>query len=176
MRAPVSRRFHAAWLLIFAATACAREVATVEVGRAAPSYAAVTLTGDTVSLAAMKGKPVLLNVWATWCAPCKEEIPFLEQLFARHRGAGLEIVGVTVDARGEEEKVTEFARDIGMSYALWHDPDQRVMSVFRSIGVPASYLIDRKGILRWRHLGVLREGNDSFRAALEEALRTDGEG
>jgi cytochrome c-type biogenesis protein len=170
------RRFVAVAPVILVAAGCARESVVVEVGRAAPPYSAVSLGGDTVSLAALKGKPVLLNVWATWCAPCKEEIPFLEKLFAQYRGAGLEIVGVTVDARGEEDNVTQFARDIGMSYPLWHDPDQRVMSVFRSIGVPASYLIDRQGILRWRHLGVLRESNESFRAALEEALRADSEG
>jgi cytochrome c-type biogenesis protein len=143
----------------------------VEIGKPAPDYSSVTLAGNAISLAALRGKTVLLNVWATWCAPCKEEIPYLEKLHGEYSGRGLEIVGVSVDARGEEKKIEGFARDLSMTYPVWLDPDQRVMSSFLAIGVPASYLIDRDGILRWRHLGVLRPSDERFSSALEEALR-----
>jgi hypothetical protein len=63
---------------------------------------------------------------------------------------------------------------MGMTYALWHDPDERVSAVFLALGVPASYLLDRDGVLRWRHLGVLRESNTKFQAALASALDTAG--
>jgi peroxiredoxin len=155
----------------FAACGGAERPAVV-VGGPAPEYAASLVAGDTISLASLRGKTVLLNVWATWCAPCKEEIPYLERLYGEQRSRGLEIVGISVDARGEEQKIAAFARDMRMTYPLWHDPDQRVMSVFLSIGVPASYLIDRDGVLRWKHLGVLRESNEQFNAALDAALRT----
>lgn len=143
----------------------------VEVGFEAPSYAARSLAGDSVSLALMRGKPVLLNVWATWCLPCKEEIPFLESLHGQHAAQGLQIVGVSVDARGEESKIEEFARDFRMTYPIWHDPDERVNSRFLAIGVPSTYLIDRNGILRWKHLGTLRPTTAGFADALEEVLR-----
>lgn len=166
----LSRRW--AFLLAIAAAACSREPrAAVEVGLPAPAYGAIDLLGDSVSLARLRGRPVLINIWATWCAPCKEEIPYLERLHTEHRGAGLEVVGVSIDARGEEEKINAFAKEMGMTYPIWLDPVERVSTVFLALGVPASYLIGRDGVLLWRHLGVLRETNAQFKAALAEALR-----
>jgi cytochrome c-type biogenesis protein len=143
----------------------------VEIGMEAPSYAARNLTGDSVSLAVLRGKPVLLNVWATWCLPCKEEIPYLESLHGKHAAQGLQIVGVSVDARGDEAKISDFAQDFGMTYPIWRDPDERVNSRFLAIGVPSTYLIDRDGILRWKHLGTLRATTPGFTAALEQVLK-----
>ena len=148
--------------------------ARVEVGVEAPMYAARNLGGDSVSLALLRGKPVLLNVWATWCLPCKEEIPYLEQLHAKHAAEGLQIVGVSIDARGDEAKINEFARDFKMTYPIWRDPDERVNARFLAIGVPSTYLIDRDGILRWKHLGTLRPSSPGFAAALEAVLKASG--
>ncbi|NUQ12620.1 MAG: TlpA family protein disulfide reductase [Gemmatimonadaceae bacterium] len=152
--------------------ACTTEgPARVEVGLEAPSYATRTLAGDSVSLALLRGKPVLLNVWATWCLPCKEEIPYLESLHAQHAADGLQIVGVSVDARGDEAKIEAFARDFRMTYPIWRDPDERVNARFLAIGVPSTYLIDRDGILRWKHLGTLRPSTPGFTDALAQVLR-----
>lgn len=158
-----------AMLAGLASVAC-DDGSVVEVGKPVPSYAAVTLQGDTVSLTSLRGRTVLLNVWATWCAPCREEIPYLERLHTQHSGAGLEVIGVSIDARGETQAIAEFASELGVTYPIWHDPDERVSARFLSLGVPSSYLIDRDGILRWRHLGVLRESNAEFTAALAAAL------
>ena len=162
-------------VLLFAG--CARSEsspARVEVGQEAPPYAARALSGDSVSLALLRGKPVLLNVWATWCLPCKEEIPYLESLHGKHAAQGLQIIGVSVDARGDEEKINEFARDFSMTYPIWRDPDERVNSRFLAIGVPSTYLIDRDGILRWKHLGTLRATTPGFAAALQDVLKERG--
>ena len=159
--------------LAMAGAACSGEGRTaVEVGLPAPAYAAINLAGDSVSLARLRGRPVLLNIWATWCAPCRDEIPYLERLHTEHGGAGLEVIGVSTDARGEEERIAAFAKEMGMTYPIWLDPAQRVNTVFLALGVPSSYLIGRDGILLWRHLGVLRETNTEFKAALAEALRS----
>lgn len=140
------------------------------VGDPAPEYSATLLSGDTVSTADLKGKVVLLNVWATWCAPCREEIPYLQSLYESRKGDGLEIVGVSVDARGQEETIEGFRQDFGMTYPIWRDPDERVQTLYMALGVPASYIIDRKGVLRWRRLGVVRETDTTFTGALERAL------
>lgn len=162
-------------LLLLALAGCAGTggelPARVEVGLEAPSYAARDLKGDSVSLALLRGKPVLLNVWATWCLPCKEEIPYLEKLHGAHAAKGLQIIGVSIDARGDEAKIESFARDFRMSYPIWRDPDERVNSRFLAIGVPSTYLIDRDGVLRWKHLGTLRPTSAGFQAALDEVLR-----
>jgi peroxiredoxin len=161
------------WLLLAVLAGCSRGEAPsrVEVGIEAPSYAARNIKGDSVSLALLRGKPVLLNVWATWCLPCKEEIPYLESLYAKHAAQGLQIVGVSIDARGDEAKIESFARDFRMTYPIWRDPDERVNARFLALGVPSTYLIDRDGVLRWKHLGTLRPTSAGFQAALEEVLR-----
>jgi thiol-disulfide isomerase/thioredoxin len=164
----VTRGFLALGVLVGAA--CAAGERSVNVGDAAPPYTATLLGGDTVSTTQLRGKVVLLNVWATWCAPCREEIPYLQRLYTDRRNDGLEIVGVSIDARGQEESIQGFVRDFGMTYPIWRDPDERVQSLYLSLGVPASYLIDRQGVLRWRRLGVIRSSDTSFTGALDRAL------
>jgi peroxiredoxin len=144
-----------------------------ELGKTAPDYHAVTLSGDSVSLAQMRGRVVLLNVWATWCHPCREEIPVLQALHEQYESSGLSLVGVSVDARGEEDTIREFAKDFNMTYPLWLDPDERVQSTFLAIGVPATFLIDRNGILRWRHVGPVRANDATLMRELERSLRSD---
>jgi cytochrome c-type biogenesis protein len=139
----------------------------------APDLTLVSLQGDTVSLAAERGNVVLLNIWATWCAPCREEMPLLQKLHARHRDAGLRVVGVSIDARGEDERIQRFLRDFSVSFPVWLDPDERASFLFRAIGVPATYLIDRKGEIVWKHLGPLTENDQSFDAAIARALRVE---
>jgi cytochrome c-type biogenesis protein len=142
----------------------------VAVGSPAPRYAAATLGGDSVATSSLAGKVVLLNIWATWCAPCRQEIPYLQSLYERHRAEGLEVVGVSVDARGEDEAIAAFAKEFGMSYPIWRDPDERIQSLYLAVGVPASYLIDRSGILRWRRVGIVNESDTTFTRALSDAL------
>jgi cytochrome c-type biogenesis protein len=148
----------------------------IEVGRPAPEYVATTIDGTPISLEAQRGKVVLLNIWATWCAPCREEIPALQDLHTQHASKGFEILGVSIDAPGEDEKVRAFASSYGVTYPIWRDPEDRVSSTFLAIGVPASYLIDRRGIVRWKHVGIVRPTHPTFAAVLDSALRaTPGE-
>jgi len=142
----------------------------IAIGEPAPRYAATTLAGDSASTAALAGKVVLLNVWATWCAPCRAEIPYLQSLYEQHRAEGLEIVGVSVDARGQESAIADFANEFRMTYPIWRDPDERVQSLYMALGVPSSYLIDRTGILRWRRLGTIHASDTTLTRALAAAL------
>lgn len=154
------------------ATACSGEQpkAAVLIDAPAPAYEASTLDGAPVTLASLRGQVVLLNVWATWCGPCREEIPFLSDLSRAEAARGLKVVGVSIDTRGDRGKVADAVDQLGMSYDIWLDPDDRISSLFHASGVPASMLIDREGVLRWRHVGVVRETTPGFRQALEKAL------
>ena len=147
-----------------------RTARPAEIGQSAPVYRTISLDGDSVSLDEVRGRVVLLNVWATWCHPCRDEIPILQALHERYGPRGLELIGVSVDARGAEATIREFARDFGMTYPLWVDPDERVQSTFFAIGVPATFLIDRSGVLRWRHVGPVRADDATLVRALERAL------
>ena len=144
--------------------------APVAEGAPAPAYAAVTIDGDSMSLDDLRGRVVLLNIWATWCHPCREELPLLQALHERHAADGLELIGVSVDARGEGDAVRAFARRFGVTYPIWLDPDERASSTFLAIGVPASYLIDRTGTLVWKKIGPIQPNDSVLAQRLETAL------
>lgn len=143
---------------------------SVEVGKAVPEYRAVSVDGDSVSLASQRGKVVLFNVWATWCHPCRDEIPELLVLYDKYKPRGLELVGVSIDANGSEDAIRSFMKDFRMTYPVWRDPDERVSTEFLVVGVPATFLIDRNGTLRWRKTGPIQPGDSSLTAAIEQAL------
>ena len=167
-----SRRVRiAAVLSLVAALVSCETIPVGEVGAPAPDYRSVTVRGDTVSLASLRGRTVLLNVWATWCHPCREELPVLQQLHEDHAARGLTVIGVSIDAVGASTAIEEFAAEYGVTYQLWHDPNDAVSTTFQGIGVPLSVLIDHDGILRWKHLGPVREHDPGLEAALEAALR-----
>jgi len=161
-------------LLLAALAACGGaagdRLQPVEVGKPAPAYSATTLAGDSVSLASLRGRVVLLNIWATWCHPCREEIPVLQALHERHAAEGLEVVGVSIDVASEREAVGEFVREFAMTYPVWLDPEGRVSNAFPAVGVPATFLIDPQGTVRWRKIGPIAENDTSLARALDEVL------
>ena len=140
------------------------------IGAIAPAYAAPSLAGDSVRLADLHGSVVLLNVWATWCIPCRREIPELQALHQQFSGRGLRVIGVSVDDAATAGDVADFVRDFGMTYTVLRDPANRISALFRLHGVPGSFLIDRQGIVRWRRLGAIRAGDKEFAAVLEKTL------
>jgi cytochrome c biogenesis protein CcmG/thiol:disulfide interchange protein DsbE len=144
--------------------------AKVEIGSPAPSYAATTMTGDSVSLGGLRGKVVLLNVWATWCGPCRKEIPELRAIHASYKDRGLELVGVTVDAAGSDDAIRQFTKDFEMAYPIWRDPDERINARYSIVGLPATFLIDRGGILRWKATGPVEPNDTSLASAIGRAL------
>ena len=160
-------------LVAIATSACGRdgEPQTPEVGAPAPAFAAITTTGDSVTLASLRGRVVLLNVWATWCQPCLEEIPQLIALHDAYAPRGLSVVGVSIDAAGMGGDVSDFATVHGMRYPLWLDPDQRVSVQFLMRGVPETILLDRAGIIRARVIGALRPGDSTLTRSIERSLQ-----
>src|SRR5262245_4574495 len=139
--------------------ACSEPQSHGEVGKPAPAFTARAMGGDSVHLDRLTGQVVLLNIWATWCIPCRVEIPELQALHQEFSARGLRVLGVSVDESGADAEVTEFAKQFGMTYTILRDPDEKISTQFAIPGVPASFLIDRKGIVRWRHLGPFRADN-----------------
>jgi len=140
------------------------------VGAPAPAYGALDMSGDSIDLASMKGQVVLLNVWATWCIPCRREVPELQALHQDMAARGLTVWGVSIDGGEADADVVGFMDDFQMTYTVLRDPAERVLSVFRIQGVPASYLIDREGVVRWRTIGPFKASDPGLRAALEKTL------
>jgi cytochrome c-type biogenesis protein len=131
---------------------------------------AVTLDGDSVSLGSLRGEVVLLNLWATWCGPCRTETPYLQSLYEERSADGFRIVGVSLDVGNDTEQIAQFVEEFGVTYTILHDPQMRGMDLYQVLGLPATFLIDREGVLRWMRYGPILEGDPDFLGALEDVL------
>jgi len=130
------------------------EIFPVEVGSTAPAFTATDLkTGQSAALADYKGQVVLLNVWATWCEPCKIEMPSMEQLEKQLGPQGLKIVAVSID-EGGADVVKQFARDYGLTFRILHDPAGRIQRIYQTTGVPESFVINRQGKIVKKVIGA----------------------
>ncbi|CAN5180958.1 TlpA disulfide reductase family protein [soil metagenome] len=133
----------------------------VEVGTEAPEFEAVDMAGRPVSLEQLRGQVVLLNVWATWCPPCRDEMPSMQRLHERLHERGLRVVAVSIDAaRGgfgaggqPGGDVAAFVREMGLDFTIWHDPEGDIERVYRTTGVPESFVIDRDGSIVKKVIG-----------------------
>jgi len=133
----------------------------------APPFEVSTFDGDTISLAGLRGNVVLVNFWATWCPPCRLEIPALERVWRDRRADGLVILGLSMDYTGEQS-VRNWARERGITYPTALASD-RVASDFGGIhALPTSFLIDRSGRIRYRVTGYFAE--PALRAAVGRLL------
>ena len=127
----------------------------VEVGARAPEFTAVDLaSGDSVSLRdRYKGHVTLVNIWATWCIPCRVEMPAMQSVFDSLRTRGFRIAAVSID-EGDPTEVRNFAAELGLTFDILHDPSGRIQQVYQTTGVPESFLIDRSGAIVKRVIGA----------------------
>lgn len=125
------------------------------VGDPAPAIELATLDGEAVSLAALRGRPVLVNFWATWCLPCRDEFPLLADAYARHADDGLEILGIVHDDTPEGARA--FAADMGADWPILLDPDDVAWADYLGVGMPTSFFIDAEGVVRAASLGGFSE-------------------
>ena len=119
------------------------ENAPAKVDFPAPDLQLHDLTGNPVSLSDYHGQVVLVNTWATWCPPCRQEMPILDAYFRDHRHQGFVIVAI--DAGDAADQVADFANRYGMSFPVWVDPSSSALNSFRNNYLPSSYLIDKEG-------------------------------
>ena len=125
---------------------CTLDVQAIEVGHPAPSFTATLLDGTRFDLAAHRGEVVVINFWATWCAPCREEMPAFEALQRTYRYQGLVIVAVSMDDPELRERVLKLAQDF--SYPMAMAGDTKAAGYGRIWRLPISFVIDRQGLLR----------------------------
>jgi len=119
----------------------------------APELALKDLEGQQVNLQEFQGKVVLVNNWATWCPPCKEEMPALQEFYTRHKDQGF--VLIAVEAGEPAKEVAQFAQDYGLTFPIWLDPQNKSIRVFKNYNLPNSYVIDQEGIVRLAWTGAI---------------------
>jgi peroxiredoxin len=125
------------------------------VGSGAPDFHATDLrTGRPTTLADYRGKVVLLNVWATWCQPCRVEMPSMERLYRRLGQSGdFKVVAVSIDEEGDSV-VTAFARELGLTFDILHDRTGAIKRTYQATGVPESWVINRDGVIIKKVIGA----------------------
>ena len=144
--------------------------ASISVGRALPDYRATTLTGDAVKLGGAGGPLTLVNVWATWCTSCKEEMQDLAAIHRDYATRGLRVVAVSVDA-GSEALVRRFVQGESLPFPVVHDQAGLIQRQYHIVGVPTSYLIGADGRLLWQQVGGIHGNLPTVRVAVEKAMR-----
>jgi len=126
----------------------------LEVGSAAPDFDAVQLpTGRPASIEDYRGKVVLLNIWATWCAPCKVEMPSMEHLHRKLAGTDFRLVGVSVDEE-DSTVVNKFVKDLGLTFEILHDRDGSIRQIYQTTRKPESLVINRDGVIVKKVIGA----------------------
>lgn len=157
---------------VFSVRALRQDLVTAGVGSRAPDFAAATL--DSVprvkTLADYSGDVVLLNLWATWCGPCRVEMPSIQNLHDAYAARGLKVVAVSVDAGGTEEQIRSFVDSLGLTFEILHDSTGGIQRAYLTTGVPETVVIGRDGLIRKRVRGAIHWDSPANRALVEQLL------
>jgi peroxiredoxin len=152
---------------------CAKKEESVgmkfDVGKPAPEFALQDLQGNTIELSSMKGKVLIIDFWATWCGPCKQEVPNLVSLQAKYRDKGLQIVGLSLDQGGASE-VKPFADEHDVNYTMLI-ADEKTARAYGGVSmIPTTFVVDRNGVVVKRFLGYTTP--EAFEEAILPLLGT----
>lgn len=136
----------------------------------APAFTLKNLDGQDMSLSGFQGKVVILNFWATWCAPCREEMPAMEKLWNKYKDKSFVIIAISAD-RGSPEVVRRFIEEQGVSYPVLLDPTGKVRNQYEVVAFPTTYIIGRDGRITGRIVGAAPWGGPASYRLVEEALK-----
>lgn len=149
-----------------------KELFPVELGSQAPDFKALTL--DSIpkekSLADYRGQVVMINVWATWCLPCRVEMPSIEALHKAYGPKGLKIVAVSIDDPGTEAGIRAFAKQYGLTFEILHDPKGEITELYDITGYPETFIIGRDGVIRKKLMSATDWNSPEARALVDRLL------
>jgi thiol-disulfide isomerase/thioredoxin len=167
----VEMKRRAVGALVLALVLCAfgGSAQAVGTGSMAPEIGLKDLSGRGVSIAGLKGKVVLVDFWASWCSPCREELPILNALYKKYRERGFEVVAVNQDQ--SPDKVRSFLSSMPLAFRVVHDGGKAVAGRYAPSKMPTSFLIDRRGIVRHVHAGFRPSDKAALEAQVEGLLR-----
>jgi peroxiredoxin len=137
-------------------------------GKMATDFTLQSLDGESVTLSDLKGKVVLINFWATWCIPCKAEMPSMERLYRKYKDRGFTILAI--DIMEKPETIRKFAKGKNLTFPILLDTKGEVRGKYRVSGIPNSYLVNKNGRLVGNVIGAREWDNEHAEALLEELL------
>src|SRR5688500_14041653 len=148
-----------------------RELFPIELGSEAPDFTAVTVDSAPrlKSLSDYRGQVVMINVWATWCLPCRVEMPSIEALHKDYGPKGLKILAVSIDDPGRDSTIRSFVRQYGLTFEILHDPKGTISDLYDITGYPETFIVGKDGVIR-RKLMAAHDWNSPESRALVERL------
>jgi cytochrome c biogenesis protein CcmG, thiol:disulfide interchange protein DsbE len=149
-----------------------KELFPVQVGSKAPNFTAVTL--DSVprekSLAEYRGQVVMINVWATWCLPCRVEMPSIEALHRDFGPKGLKVLAVSIDDPGTDETIRAFVKQYGLTFEVLHDPKGKISEIYDILGYPETLIVGKDGVIRKKLMSAVNWNSPESRALVQRLL------
>lgn len=155
--------------LLLAACAGIAAAAAPATGSAAPDFTLRTLDGSNMRLQEQRGKVVLVNFWATWCGPCRKEMPHLNRIADKYRASGLVMLGVNVD--DDVRNAADVAGKLGVKFPVLLDTDKKVSKLYDLATMPSTLVIDRNGRVRFLHRGYQDGYEDAYEKQVRELLK-----
>lgn len=150
-----------------------RSESPVRVGHPAPDFTFPDLTGKKVSLTDFRGKVVFVNVWATWCPPCREEMPSMQKLYERFKNEEFKILAVSIDSNGREA-VAPFMEKLNLTFPALLDPESKMWGLYGLTGVPESFIMDREGLVVKKIVGAIDWAAPDVFRFFQELIKNPG--
>jgi peroxiredoxin len=135
----------------------------------APAFTLTTLEGQPSGLSQYKGQVVMVNFWATWCGPCQQEMPLLDQMYKKYKPAGFTLIGVNVDKEAPAVKALLTRKPV--SFPVLLDPANSVSKAYHVDEMPSSVIIDRKGVIRYVHRGYKPGDENDYQDRIRQLIR-----
>ncbi len=151
---------------VFAATSLASSGLE---GQAAPDFALKSSTGENLRLSEYRGDVVMINFWATWCGPCRQEMPLLDELFTRYQRVGFSLLGVNID--DDSRRAMQMAEELGINFPVLFDTRKEVSKLYEVEAMPVTVLVDREGNVRHVHHGYKPGYEDKYLDQIRSLLR-----
>ncbi|HHH36527.1 MAG TPA: TlpA family protein disulfide reductase [Gammaproteobacteria bacterium] len=157
------------FLLLVAALLLSPLAGAEEISGPAPDFTLKSRSGENLKLSEFRGEVVMINFWASWCGPCRQEMPLLDQLYARYSPMGFTILGVNVEEdSAQAEKLLE---EIPVSFPILFDSQNRVTEQYDVVAMPSTVMVDRDGNMRYLHLGYMPGYEVDYEAQIKELIK-----
>jgi thiol-disulfide isomerase/thioredoxin len=150
--------------LVFAPTAYAENIKGP-----APDFTLKSRSGENIKLSELRGEVVMINFWASWCAPCRQEMPLLEELYKKYSDLGFTLLAVNVEE--DSSKADILLRDIPVTFPVLYDNTNKVTKLYKVVAMPSTIIVDRNGNMRYLHRGYLPGYEEEYKKQVSELIR-----
>jgi peroxiredoxin len=138
-------------------------------GQLAPDFALKSATGENLRLSEYRGEVVMINFWATWCGPCRQEMPLLDQLHSRYERVGFQLLGVNID--DDSRRAMQMIQELGVTFPVLFDESKTVSKLYQVEAMPVTVLLDRAGTVRYIHHGYKPGYEENYLTEIRSLLR-----